>query len=197
MAEQQLGAGYQLGHYQLVRLLGQGGFAEVYLAEHIHLNTSVAVKVLHTRLADNDIQEFRHEAQIVARLVHPNIVRVLDFGVENGVPYLVMDYAPNGTLRHAHPRGRPVPLSAVVHFTKHVAEALQYAHDQRLIHRDIKPENMMLGHNQEVLLSDFGIALALQSSHLQNTQNIAGTIAYMAPEQIAAHPVPASDQYSL
>ncbi|HEY4032838.1 MAG TPA: protein kinase [Ktedonobacteraceae bacterium] len=197
MAEQQLGAGHQLGHYQLVRLLGQGGFAEVYLAEHIHLNTSVAVKVLHTRLADNDIQEFRHEAQIVARLLHPNIVRVLDFGVENGVPYLVMDHAPNGTLRHAHPRGRPVPLPAVVHFTKHVAEALQYAHDQRLIHRDIKPENMLLGHNQEVLLSDFGIALALQSSHLQSTQNIAGTIAYMAPEQIAAHPVPASDQYSL
>src|SRR5205807_4552523 len=102
-----------------------------------------------------------------------------------------------GTLRHAHPRGRPLPLPAVVHFTKHVAEALQYAHDQRLIHRDIKPENMLLGHNQEVLLSDFGIALALQSSHLQSTQNIAGTIAYMAPEQIAAHPVPASDQYSL
>ena len=197
MAEQQLGAGHQLGHYQLVRLLGQGGFAEVYLAEHIHLNTSVAVKVLHTRLADNDIQEFRHEAQIVARLLHPNIVRVLDFGVENGVPYLVMDYAPNGTLRHAHPRGRLVPLPAVIHFTKNVAEALQYAHDQRLIHRDIKPENMLLGHNQEVLLSDFGIALALQSSHLQSTQNIAGTIAYMAPEQIAAHPVPASDQYSL
>jgi serine/threonine protein kinase len=197
MAEQQLGAGHQLGHYQLVRLLGQGGFAEVYLAEHIHLNTSVAVKVLHTRLANNDIQEFRHEAQIVARLVHPNIVRVLDFGVTNAVPYLVMDYAPHGTLRQAYPRGRPVPLPAVVHFTRHVAEALQHAHDQHLIHRDIKPENMLLGHNQEVLLSDFGIALVLQSSHLQSTQNIAGTIAYMAPEQIAAHPSAASDQYSL
>ncbi len=156
MAEQQLSAGHQLGHYRLVRLLGQGGFAEVYLAEHVHLNTSVAVKVLYTRLAENDIQEFRHEAQLVARLIHPNIVRVLDFGVEHGVPYLVMDYAPNGTLRHAHPRGRPVPLPAVIHFTKHVAEALQYAHDQHLIHRDIKPENMLLGRNQEVLLSDFG-----------------------------------------
>jgi len=197
MAEQQLSASHQLGHYQLVRLLGQGGFAEVYLAEHIHLNTSVAVKILHTRLANNDIQEFRHEAQIVARLIHPNIVRVLDFGVENGVPYLVMDYAPNGTLRHAHPRGCPVPLPAIVHFTRHVAEALQHAHDQHLIHRDIKPENMLLGSNQEVLLSDFGIALVLQSSHLQSTQNIAGTIAYMAPEQIAAHPGAASDQYSL
>ncbi|HEU5226903.1 MAG TPA: serine/threonine-protein kinase [Ktedonobacteraceae bacterium] len=197
MLEQRLRQGQPLGHYRLIRLLGQGGFAEVYLAEHIHLNTQVAVKVLHTKLVDEDVLAFKREAQTVARLVHPNIVRVLDFGVEDAIPYLVMDYAPNGTLRHIFPKGQRVPLSAVVSFTKQMAEALHYAHGQRLIHRDIKPENMLLGSNQEALLSDFGIALVLQSQHSHSTQNIAGTIAYMAPEQIQAHPVPASDQYSL
>ncbi len=197
MAEQQLRVGQQLGHYQLVRLLGQGGFAEVYLGEHVHLKTLAAIKVLHTRLAQEDVQLFQQEAQTVARLLHPNIVRVLDFGVEDAFPYLVMDYALNGTLRHQFPRGSRVPLPTVVAFTRQVAQALQYAHEQRLIHRDIKPENMLLGRNHEVLLSDFGIALVLQSSRLYNTQNIAGTIVYMAPEQIQAHPCFASDQYSL
>ena len=114
-----------LGHYRLVRLLGQGGFAEVYLGEHIHRGTQAAVKVLHTRLADEDVLAFKQEAQMVARLLHPNIVRVLDFGVEGAVPYLVMDYAPAGTLRYAFPKGSRVPLHLVVACTKQVAEALQ------------------------------------------------------------------------
>lgn len=194
---QQQRLGQQLGNYRLSRLLGRGGFAEVYLADHVHLNTQVAVKILYTRLTDDDVQEFRREAQLLASLVHPHIVRVLDFGVDEDAPYLVMDYAPNGTLRRAHPKGSRLPIESVVKLTRQVAEALQFAHDQRLIHRDVKPENILLGRNNEVLLSDFGIALAFQSSHLQSTQNIAGTIAYMAPEQIQAHPVPASDQYSL
>src|SRR3954453_20890190 len=172
--------GEQLGHYHLVRLLGTGGFAEVYLGEHVHLHTQVAVKLLHTQIAEHDRENFKHEAQTIARLLHPHIVRVLDFGVEGNTPYLVMDYAPNGTLRHHHPRGTPLPLPTIVSYTKQMAEALQYAHDQRLIHRDVKPENMLLGRNQEVLLSDFGIALTSQSSQYQSTQNIAGTIAYMA-----------------
>ncbi|HTK07975.1 MAG TPA: serine/threonine-protein kinase [Ktedonobacteraceae bacterium] len=197
MPENPSETGRLLGHYRLTRRLGQGGFAEVYLGEHVHLHTFAAIKVLHTRLADDAIQQFQREAQFIARLQHPNIVRVLDFGVDGGVPYLVMDYAANGTLRSRFPSGQMVPLVNVVSFTKQVAEALYYAHEQRLIHRDIKPENMLLGSRQELLLSDFGIALALQSSHLNSIQNIAGTISYMAPEQIEAHPVPASDQYAL
>jgi eukaryotic-like serine/threonine-protein kinase len=90
--------GQQLGNYQLTRLLGEGGFAEVYLGEHIHLGTQAAIKVLHTQLTSDDIDKFRIEARTVARLVHPNFVRVLEFGVEGKTPYLVMDYAPNGTL---------------------------------------------------------------------------------------------------
>jgi len=189
--------GQQLGNYQLIRLLGEGGFAEVYLGEHIHLGTQAAIKVLHTQLTSEDVDKFRTEARTIARLIHPNIVRVLEFGVEGKTPFLVMDYATNGTLRQRHPKGVSLPLATVIAYVKQVADALQFAHDEKLIHRDIKPENMLLGRRNEILLSDFGIALVAQSSRYQNTQDMAGTIAYMAPEQIQAHPRPASDQYSL
>ena len=197
MSQQLERVGQRLGNYQLVRLLGEGGFAEVYLGEHLHLKTQAAVKLLHTRLSQDDIEGFRREARVIAQLIHPHIVRVLDFGVEGNAPYLVMDFAPYGTLRNRHPKGTRVPLYYVTAYVRQVADALYYAHSQRLIHRDIKPENMLVGRNNEILLSDFGIALASQSSSYQSTQDVAGTIAYMAPEQIQAHPRPASDQYSL
>src|SRR3984893_17738955 len=190
-------AGQQMGNYQLTRLLGEGGFAEVYLGEHIHLGTQAAIKVLRTQLMSDDVDGFRNEARTVARLIHPNIVRVLEFGIEGKTPYLVMDYAPNGTLRQRHPRGTKLPLNTIVSYIRQIAEALQYAHEEKLIHRDIKPENMLLGRRNEILLSDFGIAIVAQSSRYQNTQEVAGTVAYMSPEQIQGKPRPASDQYSL
>ncbi len=192
--------GQQLGNYRLVRLLGQGGFAEVYLGEHVYLNTPAAIKLLHAQLASEDVEEFLTEARTVARLIHPHIVRVLDFGVEGTIPFLVMDYAPYGTLRNQHPKGTPLPLSTVVSYVNQLADALQYAHDQKVIHRDVKPENMLIGRNHEVLLGDFGIALMARNSHYYSTQaaqDLAGTIAYMAPEQIQAQACPNSDQYSL
>ena len=190
-------AGQQLGNYRLIRLLGEGGFAEVYLGEHIHLGTHAAIKVLHTQLISDDVEKFRIEARTIARLIHPHIVRVLDFGVEGKTPFLVMDYAPHGTLRQRHPYRTRLPLDTIISYVKQVADALQYGHNQRLVHRDIKPENMLIGLRNEILLSDFGIAIISQSSRYQSTQDMAGTIAYMAPEQIQAHPRPASDQYSL
>ena len=189
--------GQQLGNYRLVRMLGRGGFADVYLGEHIHLETEAAVKVLHTQLADADITSFQREAQTIARLTHPHIVRVLDFAVQDGVPFLAMDYAPYGTLRQQHEQGKPLALETVVAYVKQMADALQYAHEQKVVHRDIKPENMLVGRRKELLLSDFGIAVVTQSSHYQTTQQMIGTVAYMAPEQIQGHPHPASDQYSL
>ena len=187
----------RLGNYLLTQRLGKGGFAEVYLGEHIHLKTQVAVKVLLTQLTQEAVETFRREAQMIAHLRHPSIVQVHDFGIEDDTAYLVMDYAPHGTLRQHQPKGTVFPLITVVSYVRQVAEGLQYAHDQRLIHRDVKPENMLLGPQQEVLLSDFGIALTAHSTFSQNTQNIAGTIVYMAPEQIQGHARPASDQYSL
>lgn len=189
--------GRQFGNYRLIRLLGRGGFAEVYLGEHIYLETQAAIKVLHTQLATTDIEQFRIEARTIARLEHPHIVRVLEFGVEDSTPFLVMSYAPNGTLRQRHPKSIALPLTTVISYIKEIAPALHYAHEQKLIHRDIKPENLLLGRANEILLSDFGIALVAQSSNYQSTKDMAGTIAYMAPEQIEAHPRPASDQYSL
>ena len=108
-----------------------------------------------------------------------------------------MSYAPNGTMRQRYPKGTRLPLEQVVSYVKQIAEALQYAHEHKVIHRDIKPENMLFGSDDQVVLSDFGIALVTQSSRYQQPNDIAGTIAYMAPEQIEAHPRPASDQYSL
>ncbi len=189
--------GQQLGNYRLSRLIGQGGFADVYLGEHIHLNTQAAIKVLQMRLTGSSLEQFRNEARTIASLVHPNIVRVLDFGVEDGIPFLVMDYAPNGTLHQRHPRGVLLPPVSIVPYLKQVAAALQYAHDRRLIHRDVKPENMLVGHNEAVLLSDFGLVMLAQSTSSQTTKEMAGTLPYMAPEQINGKPRPASDQYAL
>jgi len=189
--------GQQLGNYRIERLLARGGFGDVYLGEHIHLSIQAAIKVLNAQLVQNDVEQFRTEARTIARLIHPNIVRILEFGVEGSTPFLVMDYAPNGTLRQRHPNGTQVPLPAIVSYVKQISAALQFAHEQRLIHRDVKPENMLLGRSNEVLLSDFGIALIAQSTRYQGDQDMAGTIGYMAPEQIQAHPRPASDQYAL
>ena len=133
-------SGQDLGHYRLVRLLGAGGFADVYLAEHRTLATFAAIKVLNTHLATQDhVDQFSQEAYLIARLIHPHIVRVLDFGVEGDVPFLVMDYAPHGTLRQQYPEGTLVPLWQVLSSVRQVADALQYAHDHQLIHRDVKP----------------------------------------------------------
>ena len=189
--------GQQVGNYRLVQLLGSGGFADVYLGKQVFLDSPAAIKLLHTNLAYGDIEGFRSEARTLVRLIHPNIIRILDFGLESGTPFLVMDYASNGTLRQRHQRGEQVPLTKAVEYVKQIASALQYAHDGKIIHRDIKPENMLLGRQNEILLSDFGIAVVAQSTRTQFTQEMTGTIVYMAPEQIQAHPRPASDQYSL
>lgn len=197
MAEQRNREGQQLGNYRLERLLGRGGFAEVYLGHHLRLKRQAAIKVLHAYLSEQEIDAFQQEAQIIAGLEHPHIVRVLDFDVQNGVPFLVMDYLPNGTLRQRHRRREHVPLPTVVSYVKQVAEALQFAHEQRLIHRDVKPENMLIGRRNEVVLSDFGIAAIAHSTSSMTAQTSMGTIPYMAPEQIQEHPRAASDQYAL
>lgn len=189
--------GQQLGNYRIIRLLGTGGFAEVYLAEHIRLNTQAAIKILHTQLTDKEMEEFLNEARTIARLDHPNIVRVYEFDVRGGIPFLVMTYAPNGTLRQRHPRGTMLPLPTVVPYVRQIADALQYAHDSKLIHRDIKPENMLVGRRNEILLSDFGIATVARTTRSATDQQVAGTAAYMSPEQIRGHARFASDQYSL
>lgn len=190
--------GQQLGNYQLQRLLGRGGFADVYLGEHIHLKSLAAIKVLFTRLAEDLQEDFLKEARILARLSHPHIIRILDFGISEGVPYLVMEYAPEGTLRRRHPRNTKLPVATVVEYVEQIADGLQYAHDQKLIHRDLKPDNVLIGQQGNLLLSDFGVALIAATTHVQGAEvKLAGTALYMAPEQSQGKPQFASDQYAL
>ena len=119
--------GQQLGNYRLTRLLGRGGFAEVYLGEHHRLKSQAAIKVLHTQLSDEDITTFLNEAQTIARLEHPNIIQVLDFDITDGVPFLVMSFAPEGTLRQRHPKGTQLSPEIILPYVKQVADALHYA----------------------------------------------------------------------
>src|SRR5581483_7130911 len=116
---------------------------------------------------------------------------------DTGTPYLIMDYAPEGSLRQRHPRRSRLAPSRALVYAEQVAQALDYAHHEHIIHRDVKPENMLIGPRGEILLSDFGIATLVANPASQSTPTIAGTWAYMAPEQFQGHPLPASDQYSL
>ena len=189
--------GQQFGNYRLLRLLGRGGFAEVYLGEHVHMQSKAAVKVLYGPLATSEAQRFLHEAQTLVRLEHANIVGIKEFDIKQGIPFLIMHYAPNGTLLQHHPRGQRVPLDTIVPYVQQIASALQYAHDRQIVHRDVKPENMLIDTNGTLLLSDFGIAVLSSSTHSSVSNGQAGTYLYMAPEQITGKALPASDQYAL
>ncbi len=189
--------GQQFGNYRLLRRLGSGAFASVYLGEHLHLERPAAIKVLHVRMEAAHQEAFRREARTLARLQHPHIVGVHDFGIADQTPYLVMEYLSGGTLRQRHPRGTRLSFEQIVSYVKPLASALDYAHSQQVIHRDLKPENLLLNRNHEVVLSDFGIAVVEHSWQSLSTQQPVGTPLYMAPEQIRGKPCPASDQYAL
>ena len=185
------------GNYQLLRLLGRGAFAEVYLAEHRYLEVPAAIKVLHVSIEPDTHEQFLREARTIAHLQHPHIVHVHDFGFQDQTPFLVMEYAPNGTLRRRHPKGTRLSFEQIIHYVKQIAPALDYAHQQRVIHRDVKPENLLLTAKDEIVLSDFGIAVVQHSLESLSTQGQAGTPLYMAPEQIQRKPSAASDQYAV
>jgi serine/threonine protein kinase/WD40 repeat protein len=191
--------GQQVGDYRLLRWLGGGGFGNVYLAEQVRDHSQVAVKLLQIRLTrSEELKAFINEARTI-RLKHSHIVPLLDFGISReDIPFLVMEYAVQGTLRDRYPKSTQLPLTAVVSYVQQAASALLYAHEQHLIHRDVKPENMLLRADGTVLLSDFGIASVAHSSlSLSLHQGIGGTIPYMAPEQSQGQARAASDQYSL
>src|SRR5258708_7595767 len=128
--------GQKLGNYRIIKHLGSGSFAEVYLAEHVYLKTHAAIKVFKASVKDEDTFDFLKEGRTLALLDHPNIIPIIDCGVENHIPYLIIKYAPGGTLRHRYPKGSRLPLETILRYTTQLADALQYAHHKKVIHRD-------------------------------------------------------------
>lgn len=178
--------------------LGRGGYGTVYLGTHRYLGTEAAIKILRTRRVGTERQQFLTEARIAARLVHPYVNRVLDFGfTADGIPFLVMDYAHYGSMRALYPAGRTLSLDAAIYYAEQIAHGLYYIHRRGLIHQDIKPENLLIGRNHQVQISDFGIAILARDANASASSTIAGTPAYMAPEQMQGEPCYASDQYAL
>lgn len=188
----------RIGNYDLHELLGSSDIAEVYQGEHVLFHTTVAIKIITLR-AKEDITTFLNRASMLVRLRHPRIISVRDYGVQEGLAFLVMDHTPHGNLRQRHPKGTRVPLPVVVDYVQHIADALRYIHQHNLVHRDIKPHNMLIGLDNEVMLSDFGITVATQSlaPDQDNTGEFEGTVLYAAPEQLQGKPRRASDQYAL
>jgi len=204
-----------LGKYRVLRKLGEGGMATVYLAEHSELHNEVALKVLprFATSSEERVARFRREAVTLAKLRHPGIVSVHDVGEDDGLHYLVMDYVEGPTyaqvLLEARARdrdegGRPSRSRDYVRrqcdWIARVAEALHHAHETGIVHRDVKPSNILLLHGEEPLLTDFGVAKNLLEPSNTETGQLAGTAPYMSPEQVRALKNaidPRSDVFSL
>ena len=183
-------AGKMLGNYRVVERIGRGGMAAVYKAYQPALERHVAIKVIHQQLTADDAQflkRFQREARSVATLRHPNIVQVFDFGTQDDVSYMVMEYLEGHTLKAElnalAGRGETMPLAEVARIFEAVADALDYAHRQGMVHRDIKPANVMLTTKGEVILTDFGIARIVGGTQYTATGAVVGTPAYLSPEQ--------------
>lgn len=186
--------------YKIIRKIGQGGFAEVFLGEHTQLGRNVAIKILHGSFAADEgmIERFRREAKSAAKLSHPNIIDIYDVGEGNDVYYFVMKYVEGETLGRKMNRDGKVSPGESIQIIRQVADALQYAHDQGVIHRDIKPGNVMLDLFGKPVLMDFGIARLQYEGNLTKTGTLMGTPHYLPPEQPLGKPVDGrSDIYSL
>ena len=186
--------------YELIKKIGAGGMADVYMAKDILLDRVVAVKILHSNFAeDNDfIVRFRHEAQSAGKLTHPNIVGIYDVGCDKDIYYIVMEYVEGETLKQyiqSHPN---IPIDTAVRIAIDIGEALEEAHENGIIHCDIKPHNILLTETGKVKVTDFGIARAINSSTVIDKQSILGSVHYLSPEQAAGDKITAkTDIYSL
>ena len=194
--------GTNLGRYHIIEPLGQGGMASVYKAFDTSLERHVAIKIIRPDIeTDNQsefLKRFQREAKSLAQLDHPYILKVLDYGDQEGLPYLVMPFLEGGTLKEK--MGKPMPYNQAAALLTPIAEALDYAHKRNIIHRDVKPANILISQSGAPILSDFGIAkILVQSGSTQLTGAGVGigTPDYMAPEQWTGTADARTDIYSL
>jgi serine/threonine-protein kinase len=186
------------GRYRILRKLGAGGMANVYLAEDQELGRRVAIKILNDRHAGDEqfVERFRREAQNAAGLSHPNIVSIYDRGESDGTYYIAMEYVEGRTLKELIVRRGPSPIGVAIDYTRQVLAALRFAHRNGIVHRDIKPHNVIVDSEGRVKVADFGIARA-GASQLTEAGSIVGTAQYLSPEQARGAPVDqTSDLYS-
>jgi serine/threonine protein kinase len=191
--------GTKLGQYEVQDFIGQGAMGLVYRAYHVQLQRTGAVKVLQGMAPDPDTTtRFRHEAQAIAQMRHPNIVNVYDFGEHDGVPYMIIEYVPGGSLANRLSKG-PLDNATALKYLRGIAAGLDHAHGLGIVHRDVKPANVLLEKDDTPVLADFGLAKLLQGSSLKSMTGVTtGTPAYMAPEQVTGSKVgPAADRYAL
>jgi eukaryotic-like serine/threonine-protein kinase len=191
--------GTKLGPYEVQEFIGQGAMGLVYRAYHAQLERFGAVKVLQVLAAGKDAAaRFRHEAQAIAQMRHPNIVNVYDFGEYEGTPYMIVEYVPGGNLA-GKMQQTPMDQANALKCLHGIAAGLDYAHSLGIVHRDVKPGNVLLEKDGTPVLADFGLVKLLQGSSVQSMTGVTtGTPAYMAPEQVTGHQVgPPADRYSL
>jgi len=186
--------------YEIVKSIGEGGMANVYLANDTILERKVAIKVLRGDLSADDkfIRRFEREAQSVSNLSHPNIVEVYDVGVEDNQHYIVMEYIEGKTLKQLLKKRESLTLTEVIDIMTQLTDGMAHAHESYIIHRDIKPQNIMIEDNGLIKITDFGIAMALNATQLTQTNSVMGSVHYLPPEQASGKGATIkSDIYSL
>ncbi|MHB1412087.1 MAG: protein kinase domain-containing protein, partial [Thermoleophilia bacterium] len=186
--------------YEIVKRLGSGGMADVYLARDTHLGREVAIKILYKRYARDEefVARFRREAQAAAGLNHPHIVSIYDRGEADGSYYIAMEYLEGKSLKDLIAQKGSLPPDKAIFVAEQILQALQFAHEHNVIHRDIKPHNIVISGRGEVKVTDFGIARAGTSAKMTETGSILGTAQYLSPEQAKGKAVEqGSDLYSL
>jgi len=188
------------GRHEIVRKLGAGGMANVYLAKEIALDRTVAIKVLPKEFLRDEqfVARFKREAQVAANLEHPHIVRIFQIGEENNLVYFVMSFIPGGAISDQIKKRGPLPVDDIVQWGMDTCSALHYAHEHGVIHRDLKPDNIMLDKSNRAVVMDFGIARASQGTGLTQAGSVIGTPQFMSPEQARGIDLDArSDLYSM
>ena len=187
------------GRYRIIRKIGSGGMADVYLADDLLLNRKVAVKVMHENLASDEsfVRRFKREAQAAANLNHPNIVSVYDWGEEDGTYFIVMEYLTGKNLKRLIQEKGALTIKEGLDIARQIASALAFAHRHEVIHRDIKPHNIVINEDGLVKVTDFGIARA-KSGSVTDQEPLMGSVHYLSPEQVQGLPATElSDIYSL